>query len=77
MKHDNYLDNYRYKAVYKEDFLGLYALHFQNQKIIEKIPLILKGDDTRLRLTIRNRELVKLRNCYVSNEVKQLNSNEP
>lgn len=65
------------KVVYKEYFLGLYALHFQNQKIIEKIPLILKGDDTRLRLTIRNRELVKLRNCYVSNEVKQLNSNEP
>jgi len=60
-----------YKLVYKEEFLGLYALHYKNKKVIEKVPLVIWGDDTRLSLTKRNSELVKLRTCYVSNKVRE------
>ena len=60
-----------YKLIYKEEFLGLYALHYQNKKIIEKVPLVIRGDDTRLRLTKRNSELVKLKTRYVSNKVRE------
>lgn len=60
-----------YKSVFKEDFIGLYALHRENEKIIEKVPLVLKGDDTRLLLVKRNGELKNLTNRYISSEVKE------
>lgn len=59
-----------YRKVFPEKFVGLHALCFSNNKIVEKVPLLLDWDDVRIRLSDRNPELVNFRNRYVSGQTK-------
>lgn len=59
-----------YKKIYPKKFVGLSALCFDDNKIIDSKSILLDWDDIRLKLTRRNTELKNLRNRYVSGKSK-------
>ena len=59
-----------YKKIYPEEFVGLSAICFEDNTIIDCKSILLNWDDIRLKLTRRNTELVNLRNRYVTGKSK-------
>ena len=57
-----------YRQVFSEKFVGLFAICLKENKIIERVPLLLEWDDIRIKLSRRNQELINLRNSYVSGQ---------
>jgi hypothetical protein len=59
-----------YKKIYPEKFVGLSAMRFEENRIIDSKSILLDWDDIRLKLTRRNSELVNLPKCYVTGKSK-------
>ena len=57
-----------YRQVYKKRIIVLYAIRFDKTNLVESVPLLLDWDDVRIKLSKRNRQLVNLRNRYVSGQ---------
>jgi len=59
-----------YQKIYPEKFVGLSAMCFEGNQIIDSKSILLDWDDIRLKLTKRNTELVNLTNRYVTGKSK-------
>jgi len=59
-----------YKKIYPEKFVGLSAMRFEENRIIDSKSILLDWDDIRLKLTRRNSELVNLTKRYVTGKSK-------
>ncbi len=60
------IDNYR--AVYKDNFVGLRGYVFEDNTKIDEIPIFLDWDDIRIQLEKRNNQLVNLKKRYVTGQ---------
>jgi len=60
-----------YRAVYKKDLVGLNAYVFDGKTKIDEIPIFLIGDDIRIQLEKRNRQLVNLKRKYPTGQVRR------
>ena len=68
----NIIENLRdeYQKIYPQKIIGLSALCFDGQKVVDSKPLLLNWDDIRIKLTNRNFELINLKNRYVIGRAK-------
>lgn len=60
-----------YKAINSGDAVGLMAIKYESdtpspKRVIEKFPVLLSWDDTRISLKIKNKQLINLNKRYVS-----------
>ena len=59
-----------YKKIHSDNCIGLHAICFDDNKIIDRVMLLLEWDDIRLKLNRCNSELINLRRRYVSGQTK-------
>lgn len=57
-----------YQNVYDKEVIGLHSIILSEDKIIERVPMLLKWDDLRIELSNTNLELINLRSRYVSSQ---------
>ncbi len=59
-----------YRKLYTGKIIGLYALYMKDNKVLDKIPLLLEWDDVRLKLTQENSQLTNLRHRFVTGKIQ-------